>query len=282
MPATEGRRRLEDKVCVITGAGSGVGRVAARLFGAEGAIVVATDLDAETGAETVAAIVEQGGQAIFVHADLRERDNIEALAARCAEEFGRVDVLFNNAAIVVRDDVVDFDLEAWDDVMRVNVTAPLLLARALLPLLAVGGSASIVNHSSIDGVLANPFAASYSVSKAALNGLTRLMAHSYAGHGVRTNSLCSGGAARSSTGVTSVMSGVLRSDPAWAEQVKKLATSTPAGRSGTMEEVAAVALFLASDDSLHVNGTDLVVDGGRSALTPGTAGAVPRAARTDA
>lgn len=263
---------LADRVCVVTGGASGVGAVSSRLFAAHGAHVVVTDLPDSRGPDVAAEISKHGGTADFIAADLLDLDQITALAQRCADDYPRVDVLFNNAAIVARDDVLNYDPGVWDRVMRLNASAPLHLTRALFPsLLKAVSSASIINHSSIDGVYGNPWATSYSVSKAALNGLTRMMAHTLGSAGQRANSLCSGGASASVTGETSLMSATLRADPEWAARVHQLATRTPGGRTGTMEEVAEVALFLASDASRHINGVSLLVDGGRSAVTPGTA-----------
>jgi NAD(P)-dependent dehydrogenase (short-subunit alcohol dehydrogenase family) len=268
--AVPGEPLLADRICVITGAASGVGAVSARLFAEHGAQVVLTDLPETKGADVCAQIAGRGGRATFMPADLADLGQIEEFARRCDALFPRVDVLFNNAAIVARDDVLDYDVEVWEKVMRVNATAPLHLTRQLFPLLARAAAASVINHSSIDGVYGNPWATSYSVSKAALDGITRMMAHTLGAAGVRANAICSGGATRSTTGESSVMSATLRADPGWARRVEQLAAKTPGGRSGSMEEVAEVALFLAADGSRHVNGLSLVVDGGRSAVTPGT------------
>jgi NAD(P)-dependent dehydrogenase (short-subunit alcohol dehydrogenase family) len=268
--AVPGEPILADRICVITGAASGVGAVSARLFAEHGAHVVLTDLPETKGADVCAQIVGRGGRATFLPADLSDLGQIEEFARQCEASFPRVDVLFNNAAIVARDDVLDYDIEVWEKVMRVNATAPLHLTRQLFPLLAKAAAGSVINHSSIDGVYGNPWATSYSVSKAALNGITRMMAHTLGAAGVRANAICSGGATHSTTGESSVMSATLRADPEWARRIGQLATKTPGGRAGSMEEIAEVALFLAVDGSRHVNGVSFLVDGGRSAVTPGT------------
>lgn len=261
---------LDDKIALITGAASGIGRIAAHLFAAHGARLILTDVADSAGEEVAAEIRSHGADATFLLCDLADLGQVEKLAAKCSDLAPRLDVLFNNAAIVARDDVLDYDVDTWERVMRVNATAPMHLTRHLVELLGAAEHASVVNHSSIDGVYGNPFATSYSVAKAALNAITRMTAHTLAPQGIRVNAVSSGGATRSTTGATSLMSATLRADPAWAERAENLAKRTPGGRVGAMEEVADVALFLASDASRHVNGTSIMVDGGRSALTPGT------------
>jgi NAD(P)-dependent dehydrogenase (short-subunit alcohol dehydrogenase family) len=231
------------------------------------------DIDGDSGRETSKLVERAGGNGTFVEADVSDSDAVRALGEHCDREHGRVDVLFNNAAIGVNDTVESFDLEQWDRVMAVDVKGPLLCAQVLASQLAASGHGSIINHSSIDGVFANPHAASYSAAKAALNGLTRLMAHTYGKVGIRTNSISSGNLTGSASGaqLSRIADGLIAGNPlVWTRMAEKIVENTPGGRVGTLEEAASVALFFASDDSAYVNGVDILVTGGRGALTPGT------------
>jgi NAD(P)-dependent dehydrogenase (short-subunit alcohol dehydrogenase family) len=260
---------LNDRVCVITGTARGVGRAAAELFARHGGVVVGVDINGEGGHETLELIRSAQGRGSFVTADVADPETARIVAEHCEQQYGRVDVLFNNAATVAVDTVEEFDVVQWNRVMAVNVTGPLMLARRLAPSLAASGHGSIINHSSIDGILGNPTIASYSTSKAALNGLTRLMAYTYGRVGIRANSICSGNLSGSAAG-SSVATGSSSQNPAARRMYENLEAETPGRRAGTIEEAASVALFLASDASSFVNGAEILVTGGRGSLTPGT------------
>jgi NAD(P)-dependent dehydrogenase (short-subunit alcohol dehydrogenase family) len=265
-------RRLEDRVCVITGTATGAGYATALLFAEHGATVVGVDIEGALGRACATAVGERGGASSFIEGDVSDPALSEQVAQHCEREYGRCDVLFNNAAVVVSDTVETFDLANWNRVFQVNVIGPLLFSRALAPLLAVSGRGSIINHSSIDGIYGNPHVASYSASKAALDSLTRLMAHTYAAQGIRTNSIASGNISRSRGAPAPRRSGgLIETDPELRERLlKQVQDNTPGGRVGTAEDAADVALFFATDDSVFVNGVSLLVSGGRGALTPGT------------
>jgi len=273
-----GRLRLAGRVCVITGTARGVGRAAARLFTSEGAEVIGVDVDVDGNRRTQQLIEAAGGRAHLLDGDVNDPSLLLQIVDHCTRHFGRVDVLFNNAVWVVEDSVDDVDLEEWDRVMDTNVKAPLRYTQALTPLLTASGHGSIINHSSIDGVLTNPHLASYSISKAALGGLTRASAACLADRGIRANAIASGNATRSidadnlGTGFSERL--LASESVSWARMFKQLAWNTPGQRVGTVEDLARVALFLASDDSAFVNGVSLLVDGGRGSLTPGT-GLIP-------
>jgi len=271
-PVAEPGRRLQDRVCVITGSASGVGRVSSLLFARHGAIVVGFDIDGDGGRETLDLVEQAGGRGSFIEGDVSDPAAASALREHCNRAHGKVDVLFNNAGIVVHDQVDSFDLDSWNRAMAVNVTGPLLCAQALAPMLAVSGRGSIVNHSSVDGVLGNPHLASYSASKAALNSMTRLMAHTYGKLGIRANAISSGNLSTSTSGSPARINNVFRTADlgAWTAMHEQILENTPSGRPGSVEEAATVALFFASDDSTFVSGVSLVTTGGRGMLTPGT------------
>lgn len=266
--------RLAGRVCVITGSAAGVGRAASLLFAHEGATVVGVDIDAARGAQTAKLVADSGGAGSFFEADVADPHAVRALAAYCRDAYGRTDVLFNNAGKVVRDYVSSFSLADWNRVMAVNVNGPLLCAEAFSAALEESGRGSIVNHSSIDGIFGNPHVASLSVSKAALNSLTRLMAHTYGNRGIRANSICSGNLANLDNDTSSGGSGIgalnISESSLFARMVKGHPALTPGGRVGTVEQAASVALFLASDESAYVNGAEILLTGGRGVMTPGT------------
>lgn len=274
-----GAGRLASRVCVITGTARGVGRAAARRFADEGAHVVGVDIDAGGNAETARLVAEDGNEVTLLDGDVNDDALLGDVVEWCQRDHGRVDVLFNNAVHVVEGSVETTDLADWSPVMETNVKAPLRWTRALVPLLAASGRGSIINHSSIDGVYVNPHLALYSVSKAALGGLTRASAAALADRGIRANAIASGNATRSALdpeGGTAFARDLVASTVgvSWSRMFEQLAFNTPGQRIGTVEELAGVALFLASDDSAFVNGVTLLVDGGRGSLTPGT-GLVP-------
>lgn len=266
--------RLVGRVCVITGTASGVGRATARRFAAEGAHVVGVDINADGHRQTARQLEKDGHRAVLIDGDVNDDAVLDRVLAHCERQHSKVDVLFNNAVLLTQGTVDEVRLADWEPVMNTNVRAPLRWTQAFAPLLMRSGRGSIINHSSIDGVYANPHVALYSISKAALGGLTRATAASYADHGMRANAIASGNAIRSASdpaGGTAFADTLLASaEVSWARMFERLTDNTPGRRSGTVEELAGVALFLASDDSTFVNGATILVDGGRGSLTPGT------------
>lgn len=264
-------RRLENRVCVITGTASGTGYAAALLFAEHGAVVVGVDIDGDRGRACAQKITHDGGRATFIEGDVSLPMVSAAVAEHCDRNHGGCDVVFNNAAELLPDAVNTVDIEQFNRVFAVNVAGPLLLSAALAPLLASSGRGSIVNHGSIDGAYGNPRLASYSASKAALNSVTRLMAHTYGAQGIRVNAIGSGYIDQTRSGGRRRANDPGEPDAQLRERLmRRIAETTPGGRLGTYEDAAAVALFLASDDAHFINGASIPVTGGRGVITPGT------------
>jgi NAD(P)-dependent dehydrogenase (short-subunit alcohol dehydrogenase family) len=257
-------KRLEGKNAVVTGAASGVGRATSLLFAREGAAVACVDIDADMGKETAAMIGAEGGDAVFIQADLADPAAIEEMARACMDWRGIIHVLFNNAGIAERAEFEDITLEDWNRQLAVNLSAPFLCSQKLLPALKAAGGAAIVHHGSIDGVLGNPSLVAYSASKGGLQPLTHVMGYWLARHGIRVNCINSGALRESTQGIPVR----LNRDRLPMSEAQRYAT--PMARPGFVEEAADVALYLASDESSYVNGSVITLDGGRTALTPGT------------
>ena len=254
--------RLKDKIICITGAASGIGRATALLAAREGALVVATDLQAETGAALTGEITQNGGWAIFLRHDVTYEDGwgevIAAIGMRC----GRLDVLVNNAGIGLSGPVVEMSLVDWRRQTAVNLDGVFLGVKHALPLLRQSGGGSIVNVSSIAGIKAAANAAGYCATKAAVRQFTKAVALECAAakDNVRVNSIHPGIV---ETAIWDSLIGT--TDGARGPRLEALtAPSIPLGRTGTVEEIAAGILWLASDESRYVTGTELVIDGGRS------------------
>jgi NAD(P)-dependent dehydrogenase (short-subunit alcohol dehydrogenase family) len=236
--------RLEGKVCVITGAASGIGAESARLFHAEGATVVGVDLsDAAVGDMTILA-------------DVSEAAEVEALYARARDEYGRIDVLFNNAGISPNDDasVLDTSLEAWQRVQDVNLTSVFLCCKYGIPHLLERGGGSVINTASFVATMgAATSQISYTASKGGVLALSRELGVEFARRGVRVNALCPGPVN------TPLLQELFAKDP---EKAQRRLVHLPMGRFAEVREIAQAALFLASDDSSYVTASTFLVDGG--------------------
>lgn len=255
--------RLTGKTALITGAGSGIGRESAVLFAAEGAAIVVVDIEDAGGRETVAAIGRAGGRAAYVHADVAKADDCARMIASAEKEFGKLDVLFNNAGIMHSqdDDAVSTEEAVWDVTMNVNAKGVFLGCKYGIPALRRAGGGSIINTASFVALLgaATPQIA-YTASKGAVLALTRELAVVHAREKIRINALCPGPLR------TELLMKFLDTE---AKKQRRL-VHIPMGRFGTAAEIARAALFLASDESSFVTGTEFLVDGGITAayVTP--------------
>jgi NAD(P)-dependent dehydrogenase (short-subunit alcohol dehydrogenase family) len=248
--------RLDGKVSVITGGGSGMGRVAAELFAREGAKVVIADFAEAAGEATVAAVRAAGGEATFVRADVSDETSAQGMIQHAVATYGRVDTLYNNAGIMPEADhsVVDTDVPTWDKVMAVNVRGVFLGCKYAIPQMLDQGSGSIINIASFVAILGCSVPQdAYTASKGAVLALTRSLAVQFAGRGVRSNSISPGPVE------TPLLMDWLLKDEA-AKQLRL--GRNPSGRFGKPEEIVNAAIYLASDESRWTNGANFVIDGG--------------------
>jgi len=252
------RSLLENKVAIVTGAGSGIGEASALRFAEEGAAVVAVDIRGTKAQETATAINDQGGHAIAMEVDVAEAADVERMVADTVSQLGGLDVLFSNAGTLRPGSVVELSVEDWDLVMGVNVRSIFLGGKYAVPAMIERGGGSIVNTASISGLHGDGGAVVYAASKAAVINLTRAMATDHSADGIRVNAVCPG------TIETPPVKRMV-ADPA-IMQVNLDAHSM--GRLGQPEEIAAAALWLASEESSFVTGEHLVVDGGLRSRSP--------------
>jgi NAD(P)-dependent dehydrogenase (short-subunit alcohol dehydrogenase family) len=246
--------RLKDKVCVITGAASGIGATSARLFAEEGARVVGVDVSPGSAGE------------LTLEVDVTDEDQVRSMYERVRDELGRIDVLFNNAGINPPDDmsVTDTDTDAWQRVQDVNVRGVFLCCKHGIPHLLEGGGGSVINTASFVAVMGAAVSQiSYTASKGAVLAMSRELGVEFARRGVRVNALCPGPIN------TPLLQELFASDPGKAAQ---RLVHLPMGRFGEPDEIAKAAIFLASDESSYVTASTFMVDGGLSGayLTPET------------
>ena len=248
--------RLQDKVSIITGGGSGMGRVAALMFAAEGSKVVVAEYNVGAGAETVKLVREAGGEASFVKTNVADEASAKAMVEHAVSTYGRVDVLYNNAGIMPEADhsVIDTSVEDWDRVMAVNVRGVFLGCKYAIPQMVKQGSGSVINVSSFVALIgcSNPQDA-YTASKGAVLALTKSLAVQFAPKGVRTNAICPG-----PVETPLLMDWLVKDEDARRIRLAR----NPTGRFGKPEEVVSMAIYLASDESRWTNGAAMVVDGG--------------------
>lgn len=255
--------RLKDKVALITGAGSGIGRETALLFAREGAAVLVADVNDSAAQETVRAIEASGGQAAFVHADVSKAADCEAMVRRAEESFGALHILFNNAGIshANDDDAIHTTEEVWDLTFAINVKGVYLGCKYGIPALRRAGGGSIINTASFVALLgaATPQLA-YTSSKGAVLAMSRELAMIHARENIRVNALCPG----------PLNTELLMKYLDTAEKKQRRLVHIPMGRFGEAKEMAQAALYLASDESSFVTGTSFTVDGGITAayVTP--------------
>jgi NAD(P)-dependent dehydrogenase (short-subunit alcohol dehydrogenase family) len=248
--------RLQDKVCVITGAGSGMGQTAALMFGKEGAKVAVFEISEQAGRQTVEQVQAAGGEASFFVCNVAEEESVKAAVGRTVERYGNIDVLYNNAGIMPAEDhsVIDTPVEVWDNVMAVNVRGIFLMCKHVIPEMLKQGKGSIINIASFVAFLGCSVPQdAYTASKGAVVSLTRSLAIQFRPKGIRSNAICPGPIE------TPLLTEWLVKD----EEAKRIRLSRqPSGRFGKPEDIVHCAIYLASDESDWTNGAILQVDGG--------------------
>lgn len=244
--------RLKGKVAIVTGAGSGIGRASAVLFAREGAKVVVADYDEKGGTETVRLIKKANGSAVFVKADVSRDSDAKAIAAAAVKNFGKLNILYNNAGIVRWGNAVECTEADWDKVIDTNLKGAWLCSKHAIPEMAKAGGGSIINTASIAGCVAFAKIAAYCASKGGLIELTRSMALDFAPKKIRVNAICPG------VIKTSMTKDILND----RKTMKGMLKATVIGRLGEPEDIAYAALYLASDESSFVTGATIVADGG--------------------
>lgn len=250
--------KLKDKVAVITGAASGMGRAIAIRYAQEGAKVVVADINPEGAQDTVSAIQAAGGVAVAVLCNVAKEEDIQNMINTAVSEYGTLDILVNNAGIMDNmEPPADISDEQWDKIFAVNTTSVMRATRKAVPIFLAKGSGVIINVSSIGGLYGKVAGSTYTASKHAVIGFTRSTAFMYAAQGIRCNAIAPGAVA------TNIGQSMTNVDEFGASRTGLSLNTNP--RFGQSEEIAGVALFLASDDSSFVNGTILVADGGWTA-----------------
>jgi NAD(P)-dependent dehydrogenase (short-subunit alcohol dehydrogenase family) len=250
--------RLSGKVAIVTGAANGIGLACARRLATDGAAVALADIDAQAGEAVAAALRAEGLKVIFVATDVTQRAAIEALVKRTIQEFGRLDVMLNNAGVAPTASVLEMPDELFDKVLSVNLRSAFIGTQlAAREMVASGRGGVIINMSSVNALLAIPGLAAYACTKGALNQLTKVAAVELAPHKIRVVAIGPG------TILTELARKAVMADEAGR---RKILARTPIGRAGEPEEVAAVASFLASDDASYITGQTIYPDGGRLAL----------------
>lgn len=246
---------FESKVAVVTGGGSGLGRVMSELLAQRGAQVVVADINAEGANETVASILDSGGQAVASHTDITNEEQVQAMVDLATSTYGRLDIALNNAgADVPSNPIADQPVDVFNRVVAINLTGTFLCMKYQLPVMVKQGSGAIVNTSSIAGLRGHPGIGPYSAAKHGVNGLTKTAAIEYGPLGIRVNSLCPGGIR------TPMLDTYFEGNP---ELKSLIIDNNPSRRMGEAWEMAEAGLWLASDAASYVNGHELVVDGGK-------------------
>jgi NAD(P)-dependent dehydrogenase (short-subunit alcohol dehydrogenase family) len=247
--------RLREKVAIVTGGGLGIGCAIAKTLAREGARVIVADLNEETGRETAETIRAGSGDSCFVRTDVSRVEDTQRMVDTALEKYGQLDILVNNAGIYTRGDVVDTSLEAWNRLLSVNLTGVFLCCKAAIPALRQAGGGAIINiSSSVGWQYAAPSIAAYVASKFGVTGLTKAMACDHLPENIRVNCICPG----------PTDTPLLRASRP-PQDLQAFAEAQPIGRLGLPEEIAAAALFLASDEASFVTGVAFPVDGGQSA-----------------
>ena len=256
---TDDWQLLTGRAALITGAASGQGRAAAQLFARHGARVAVIDVNDDGAKQTVGAIEGDGGEAIAVHADVSRRDDVDAMVATTLDAFGRLDVLYNNAAVQMSGRLVECTEEQWDLTIATNLSAIFWACRAAIPHMLAGDGGSIINTASTLGLIGSEGYVAYGAAKAGLIGLTKQLAAEY-GPKVRANVIAPGSID------TPRFRKVLDKTPGSEQFVKMLTKNMPLRRLGLAEDIAGIALFLASDLAAYTSGAVVPGDGGLAAM----------------
>jgi NAD(P)-dependent dehydrogenase (short-subunit alcohol dehydrogenase family) len=251
-------KKLKGKVAIITGAGSGIGAASARLFAKEGANIIGADINKDAGQEVVQQIGKAGGTAIFVKTDVSRTNDIKHMIQEGIDSFGRIDILFNNAGILGMP-LEDLTEKQWRKELDIMLTGPFLGCHYTIPIMKKQGGGNIINTGSVASFIAGGSSPGYTAAKGGLLMLTKYLGKALAKDNIRVNCICPGAI---DTGITVALWG----QPSTKEEKKAIEqirfSRIPMGRAGSAEEVAAVALFLASDASSYITGAAIPVDGG--------------------
>lgn len=255
--------RLKDKVAIITGATSGIGRASALLFSQEGAKIVVVGRRSDKGREVVSKIKDSAGDAIFVRADVSKAFEVRRMVEKTLRTFGKMDILFNNAGIspeAAKKPVAGCSEGSWDQVMEVNLKGIFLSSKYVIPFMVKQGGGSIINTASIFSFVGRTRKSAYITSRGGVELLTKTMAIDYAPYRIRVNCICP--CIVETAMARKTLIGVAKDRALWQESI---GSKIPLGRPAKPEEIAYAALFLASDESSYITGASLVVDGGYTA-----------------
>jgi NAD(P)-dependent dehydrogenase (short-subunit alcohol dehydrogenase family) len=250
--ATRNVRRLQARVAIVTGAGSGLGRAIALLFAREGARVVVADIDAQGGEETLRRITANGGSGVFARTDVTSEDALSRMVSYSLSEYSRIDILVNNAGINVEGSVSDLSPERWQHTLDVNLASVYRCCHAVLPRIVAVGGGSVINIASVQGISGFQGSGAYASSKGGVLALTRQLARDLAPHRVRVNAI--------SPGV--IITPIFDQTQNREAMFETVASFTPLGHLGVPEDIAFACLFLASQEASYITGINLVVDGG--------------------
>lgn len=247
---------FQEKVVMITGAGSGIGKATALLYAQEGAQVVVSDINSKSGAETVKQIIDAGGKAVFVAANVAKLDEVENLIVQTVQQFGKLDIAINNAGIgdMNQKKTAEHPIDAWDKIIAVNQTGVFYCMKAALHQMMKQGSGNIVNISSIAGLKGFPNNLAYVASKHAVVGMTKTAAMEYARYNIRVNAVCP----------VFTITNLFRPE-FFGDKAEKLKNNIPMKRYGKVEEIAEAIVWLTTDKSSFVTGHVMPVDGGSTA-----------------
>lgn len=254
--------RLKGETAIITGAGSGQGRASALLFAEQGAKVVIAEWNEEAGKKVAKEITDAGNEAMFFKTDISNEENVQQLVSAVQDKYGSIDILFNNAGIgfssrskYTMASILETPLDDWNSILGINLNGTFLMSKYVIPVMIQQGKGSVINNSSLNGIIGVTGADAYTASKGGVVALTRVMAADYGKHNIRVNCICPGAIN------TPMISEVLD-----VPEIAKNYETGPLGRVGEPEEIAGAALFLASDDASYVTGVILPVDGGWSTV----------------